>query len=317
MGDDKMKKLATVMILAAGILWGIMGLFVRSLNDLGLVSMEIVALRAFSTSLLLFLILALGKRQLLRIRLKDLWCFLGTGICSILFFNFCYFKAIELTSLSVAAVLMYTAPILVMIFSHFLFHEPFTKRKLLALVITFAGCVLVTGVLGQETAVSPMGILTGLGAGLGYALYSIFSRYALNRGYHSLTITFYTCFIAAIGSLFLADLPHVGKVALHSPSTALLSAGLGFICTVLPFFLYTLGLSHVENSKASIFASIEPVTATLLGVLVFHEALSITGALGVLLVIAALIICGNTDEKSPKKEENANETKDFLLDRIP
>ncbi|MCI5620869.1 MAG: DMT family transporter [Lachnospiraceae bacterium] len=293
-----MKRFATLWIILAGILWGCMGLFVRRLNALGLVSMQVVELRALVTSVVMFLVLFIGKRELLRIRLRDLWCFLGTGLCSIVFFNFCYFKAIELTSLSVAAVLMYTAPVLVMIFSFFLFHEKFTGRKVLALVMTFAGCVLVTGVLDQQNMVSPMGILTGLGAGLGYALYSIFGRYALERGYQSFTITFYTFFIAFIGTLFLTDIRPVMQVACQDVASILISLGLGVICTVFPFLLYTLGLSYVENSKASIFASVEPVTATLLGAVVYQEKLSVSGTLGVVLVIVALIICGKTGEKS-------------------
>lgn len=293
-----MKRFATLWIILAGILWGCMGLFVRRLNVLGLVSMQVVELRALVTGAVMFLVLFIGKRELLRIRLKDLWCFLGTGLCSIVFFNFCYFKAIELTSLSVAAVLMYTAPVLVMIFSFFLFHEKFTGRKVLALVMTFAGCVLVTGVLDQQNMVSSMGILTGLGAGLGYALYSIFGRYALERGYQSFTITFYTFFIAFIGTLFLTDIRPVMQVACQDVASILISLGLGVICTVFPFLLYTLGLSYVENSKASIFASVEPVTATLLGAVVYQEKLSVSGTLGVVLVIVALIICGKTGEKS-------------------
>ena len=287
-----MKRFATLWVILAGILWGCMGLFVRRLNALGLVSMQVVELRALVTGAVMFLVLFIGKWELLRIRLKDLWCFLGTGLCSIVFFNFCYFKAIELTSLSVAAVLMYTAPVLVMIFSFFLFHEKFTGRKVLALVMTFAGCVLVTGVLDQQNMVSPMGILTGLGAGLGYALYSIFGRYALERGYQSFTITFYSFFIAFIGTFFLADIRPVKRVACQDVSSILVSLGLGVICTVFPFLLYTLGLSYVENSKASIFASVEPVTATLLGAVEYQEKLSVSGTLGVILVIAALIICG-------------------------
>ena len=116
-----MKKFAPILILIAGVLWGSMGLFVRTLNAQGLASMEIVGLRATVTVVALFLFLLLFDRKLFKICWKDLWCFLGTGICSIVFFNFCYFKAITLTSLSVAAILLYTAPAIVMVLSYFLF----------------------------------------------------------------------------------------------------------------------------------------------------------------------------------------------------
>ena len=289
-----MKKFSSILILIAGILWGSMGSFVRELNSQGLVSMEIVALRAIVTTVAMFLFLLFFDRKLLIIHIKDIWCFWGTGICSIVFFNFCYFKAITLTSLSVAAVLLYTAPAIVMIFSYFLFGEKFTKRKLLSLFMTFFGCVLVTGVLTDTGTISASGIVVGLGAGLGYALYSVFSRYALQKGYHTLTIIFYTFLIAAITTFFMADIGQVVKVATGSVTIFLFCIALGVLCTVIPYLTYTLGLQYVENSKASILASIEPVTATLLGVFIFREKLTVTGILGMVLVLAAMIICNAT-----------------------
>jgi drug/metabolite transporter (DMT)-like permease len=286
-----MKKIALTLILLAGILWGSMGLFVRKLNTIGMTSMEIVALRALVTTITMFLYLLLFERKMLKIRLRDIWCFLGTGICSIVFFNVCYFKAITITSLSVAAVLLYTAPAIVMVLSYFLFGEKMTKRKVTALFMTLLGCALVTGVFSDWGNVSGLGILTGLGAGLGYALYSIFSRYALERGYHSLTITFYTFLVATIFSFAIGNGSKAAVAATSSFSMLAFSCAFGVLCTVVPYLAYTAGLKYVENSKASIFASIEPVTATILGIVVFHESVSLWEMLGMALVIGALVVC--------------------------
>jgi drug/metabolite transporter (DMT)-like permease len=286
-----MKRLAPFLILLAGVLWGSMGLFVRKLNSLGLASMDIVALRAIVTAIALLLYLSLFQRSLLKIRIRDIWCFLGTGICSIVFFNVCYFKAITLTSLSMAAVLLYTAPAIVRVLSYFLFGESMTKRKILALLMTLCGCTLVTGVVGNSADFSAWGVLAGLGAGFGYALYSIFSRYALERGYHSLTITFYTFSIAAVVSLFLCNAGKTAAVACTSGSMLIFCCAFGVLCTVVPYLTYTIGLKYVENSKASILASVEPVTASILGVCFFGEALSFSEFVGILLVLGGMVVC--------------------------
>jgi len=286
-----MKRLSPFFILAAGILWGSMGLFVRTLNAAGLATMNIVFLRALVTALSLLLYLALFQRDLLRLRLKDLWCFLGTGVASIVFFNYCYFAAITETSLSVAAVLLYTAPAMVMVMSRFLFGERLTRRKVLALLLTVLGCVLVTGVLQPGQSLSLKGILLGLGAGFGYALYSIFSRFALNRGYHSLTITCYTFVVAACFTALPAEPGFVLCTALSSWGMGLFCIAFGLLCTVAPYLLYTLGLKQVDNSRASILASVEPVTAALLGVLLFAEPLTLSVLAGMALVIAGLVLC--------------------------
>ncbi len=277
-------------VIAAGCMWGSMGLWVRRFSGEGLDSMQILALRAAVSAVMLGICLFLYDRKFLRIRIKDLWCFIGTGICSLLFFGYCYNRTILLTSLSVAAILLYTAPAMVTVMSVFLFKERMTRRKVLALLLAFAGCVLVTGVLEGEQAVSALGILTGLGSGFGYALYSIFSRYALEREYHPLTVTFYTFVCTTAGALPVTAWGPVGAFFAGNPAGLLYTAAYAAVTTVLPYILYTTGLRYVENSRASIMATVEPVVATLIGVFVLHEKMTIPGAAGVLLVLTALAV---------------------------
>ena len=286
-----MKKAAPYMILASGVLWGTMGLFVRQYNNKGMDSLEIVAIRAMVTVLCMFVFLLCGHRELLKIRLKDLWCFVGNGLLSVLFFNLCYFKAMMMTSLSVAAVLLYTAPTIVMLLSRVFFKEKLTKVKLLSVFFTFAGCVLVTGVIGSGTVLSGAGILVGLGAGFGYALYSIFCRFALERGYHSFTISFYTFVFTMLGCIPLVDLSGISNVVFSGWQMVVFTLLCGLVTTVLPYIFYNFGLQHVENGKAAVIASVEPAVATLLGVLVFQETLTVTGAIGLLMVIGAVVVC--------------------------
>lgn len=287
-----MKKIRSfIYILLSGMLWGCMGVFVRVLNKQGIASMDIVFLRAIVTAVAMVIYLFIFHRRMLKIHWKDFWCFLGTGIASITFFNFCYFKAIMMTSLSVAAVLLYTAPAIVMILSYILFHEAFTVRKVIAIVMTFFGCMLVTGMLGQQQAITTTGLLYGLGAGLGYAFYSIFSRYALEKGYHSLTITCYTFIVTTVVSVFFTNVSKVSMVVFSSPLYVMLTVALGLICTVAPYLLYTLGLQEVDNSHAAIIASIEPVTATVLGFVVFGEDITVVKMMGMILVLGGMAVC--------------------------
>lgn len=286
-----MKKPAPFFVLLAGILWGTMGIYVRRLNALGFTTMEIVAVRSVVTAVLLLCILFFYNKEMLKIRLKDIWCFAGTGILSIVFFNYCYFKAITMTSLSVAAVLLYTAPAIVMVLSAFLFREKITIVKMISLAATFAGCVFVTGLADGAKSLNVAGILAGLGAGFGYALYSIFSRYAIERGYHSLTISFYTFVFASVGVLPLADINIIYDACVKDLGIAGFYLVFALVSTVAPYILYTLGLTGLENSKASIIASIEPVTATVLGIVLFHEKMTIHNVIGILLVLGAIVIC--------------------------
>lgn len=283
-----MNRYASVSVLLAGILWGTMGLFVRRLNAWGLASMSIVELRSLFTAILLFTGLAIGNRRALRIRWRDLWCFLGTGVCSVVFFNFCYFQTIAATSLSLAAILLYTSPVFVLLLSALFFRERITLRKVGALILSVTGCALVSGLGGG--ALSPRHILTGLGAGFGYALYSIFSRCALNRGYSSLTITAYTFLMASIGGAFFTDFSAVGtSLQAHPPAWGFVLL-YAVVTTVLPYLLYTYGLQHIPNSAAAVMACVEPVTATICGLMIFHETLTVFSAAGIGLVLIGILL---------------------------
>ena len=291
------KFLGPVLVIAAGVLWGLMGLFVRNLDSYGITSMQIVALRAVFTALIMAVVTLIYDRKLFRIKLRDWWCFFGTGICSIVFFNFCYFRTITLTSLSAAAILLYTAPVMVMIMSVFLFKEKLTVTKIIAAAVAFAGCMLVTGAADGSLALNATGILTGLGSAFGYALYTIFGEYALKRGYNSITITLYTFIFASVGVLPFANLPDLAGKTAANPQVIVWGAVLALVVTVLPYLVYTIGLRTVEAGKASVMATVEPVVATLVGVIAFAEPLNVSGAAGIILVAISLAMLNIKTEK--------------------
>lgn len=301
---------AGISIVLAGIMWGSMGLFVRGLNADGLESLDIVEIRVLVSSIIMGLFLVFYDRSLFRIKLKDIWCFIGTGVFSLTFFNLCYFKTILMTSMSVAAILLYTAPIIVVLLSTIFFKEKITGLKILAMILTFIGCFFVTGIVeslltGGMSAMnlSFKGILIGLGSGLGYALYSIFSRFALEKGYKSVTISFYTFFFSLLATLVIRQPAEIVStiIAGETMRDLLLCVGIGLVTTVFPYLLYTYGLTKIENGKASIMASVEPVVASLFGIVFFHESLTPGGIIGVVLVLAALVLLNIKIENCTKK----------------
>ncbi|MCI9156197.1 MAG: EamA family transporter [Lawsonibacter sp.] len=283
-----MKK-AYLNIILAACLWGCIGLFLKLLTAAGLTSMQGVALRSLLGGLFYGLFLLFTDRQALRISPRDWYCFFGTGVCSLLFFNWCYFNAITLSSMSVAAVLLYTSPVFVTLMSALLFQEAITPVKIAALAITFAGCTLVTGLfpLGQES-ISLRVILLGLGSGFGYALYSIFSKFILKK-YSSSTITFYTIVFCALFSVPLSGIQN-SLTALTDWRAWAGALGMGVLCCALPYHLYTAGLREAEPGKAAILSTIEPFAAAGLGILVLHEAVTPYKLLGMAAILGAVLL---------------------------
>lgn len=278
-------------ILLAATLWGIIGLWNRRLMASGLTPTSIVLVRNFGGMVLLAAVFAVRDRSVFRVKREHLKYFFGTGIVSVLLFTACYFSCQKICSLSVASVLMYTAPCFVVLLSAVLWKEPVTKKKAAALLLTLLGCAFVCGVFAGDTRITLAGFLLGLGSGFFYALYSIFGRYALNAGYSSMTVTVWTFLFAGAGSLVFLR-PRELAAALTDPAVPLTVVCLVVFSTVLPYIFYTKGLSKVEAGKASIIASLEPVVASLLGVIVFHEPVSVLTLVGIACVLGGVAILG-------------------------
>ena len=286
----KKEKTGMLLILIAGCFWGSMGIFVRALGEMGFDSLQIVAIRLTLAAVFFCVILCIKDPGKFRIAWKDIPLFAALGLGSVLFFAACYFKAISMMSLSVAAILLYTSPVWILLMSVAFFHEKLNRRKVLALILAFGGCVLISGI--SQDGVTLFGFLVGLGSGVGYGLYSILGTVAL-RKYSAYTVTTYTFLFAALGAVVIChpkdmletywSAPDRGGLFLFCVLTAIVTA-------VIPFLTYTLGLESVEASRAGILATIEPVVATLIGIFVFSESLSLSSGVGIVLILGAVVL---------------------------
>lgn len=292
-------------IILAGVLWGSMPIFSGAMADIGFTSIQTSAVRLTVAAVLLFLALAILSPKSLRVRWRDLPLLLVIGVVSTFAMSALYMFSIQMTTGAVAAVLLYTSPVFILVASVILFKEKLSRLKLLSLVLVMAGCVLVSGVIGSNVEVNGLGVAAGLASGIAYASYSILCTYALRR-HSSLTVTAYAFLFAAIVSLAVADLPDICTTVAATPhplGTALLMLGLGVVTAVLPFTLYTLGLSHIEAGRAGILACIEPMTATLFSVFLLRQPCSGSQWAGILLILAAVVLL----QWHPKKKENEDD----------
>ncbi len=281
------KKSFNIFLVAlSGILWGLIGLFTTPLKSAGIDSISVIAVRSTLTAIMLGLLLLFYNKRLFKIKLRDLWRFAGMGIVSFAFFNICYLKSMELNnSLGTACILMYTAPIFIMLLSAILFKEKITPTKIICLILAVAGCTLISG----GGSVTPLGFIFGIGSGLGYGLYSIFSVYAL-RKYSFWTATFYAFCFSALALIPFCDWKNVIITVSTDVNTAPLFLGLAIVITVLPYIIYTCGLKKVPASEASVIACVEPIVAALVGLVVYDQTMGISGIIGMGLILSAVVI---------------------------
>lgn len=296
MSERQSERRAVVEVLFAAFCWGCIGLFTRHLSALGMSALAIAFFRSLAAAVMLAIYLGVRAPATFRIRPRDLWLFVGTGFVSIGCFNVFYFMTQTMTTLSVAAVLLYTAPFFVIFMSRLFFKERITRQKIVAVLLTFAGCLFVTGFIGGGSVqLAPVAIATGIGSAICYALYSIFGQVALTH-YSPMTVTFYSLFIAACSMGVIFGVTGAEMPAVTGSMVAGI-CGLGFFSTALPYIFYTRGLARLSPSKASVLAFAEPMVATLMGILVLHEPITVPAIIGIALIFAGILVLNQRSYK--------------------
>ena len=292
-------------VMLAAILWSTMGVFSRHFNSIGLHSFEIAQLRITIGLLCVGGYLLIFHRDMFKIKFRDIWCFIGTGIISLLFFSCCYFTAIELTSLATAGVLLYTAPTFVMVMSLFLFKEKLSLNKVAALILSFVGCILVSGLGGQS--VNAFGIIMGLGSGFFYALNAVlFERFFRKDGplvaFTALQFTATALLLypaTAIADGFSLAMP---PETLRSLLPVVLYMSLG--ASVLGWGLRNYVLTHLDARHYSVLAALGPVVTSAMSAIFGFETLGWHFLVGAVLITGAVILDTLwTTPPPPKAEE--------------
>lgn len=288
-----MKQILYLMPIISGAMWGSAGIFVRKLTELGMNSYTVVSVRVVLAVLILAVWLGIYDRNLLKIKLNDLWIFVAGGVVGMFGLNICYNFAISELSLSLAAVLLSLSPVFVLFMAAILFKEKITSKKVICMTIAIAGCVLASGVLEAASTMrwSVKGIIVGTIGAFFYGLYGIISKTAMERGYHAFTTTFYCPFMVMLVVIPLTNWKLVTDVVVANPVKMSVFLVIHSLCTsVLPYILYTFSIRYIDAGMASILASGEPVAAMIFGVIFFSEIPTVLSVVGIVLVIVALAL---------------------------
>lgn len=264
----------------AALLWGILGPFSKLAFSEGVQPMEVAFWRA-----LLGWVFFGGHAALtrsLRLRLRDIPMVVLFALTGITLFYGSYQLAIRGGGAALASVLLYTAPAWVTLIARFTFRESLTRSKIIALALTLIGVICVAGG-GGSIQISGSALFFGLAAGFSYSLYYIFGKYFSTR-YSSPNLFFY---LLPIGAVTL--LPWV-EFAAKSPTAWGALICIATLCTYGAYYCYYIGVKYLEASRAAIAATLEPVVAAVVAFFWWGESFGVTGYLGSILILSAVII---------------------------
>ncbi len=288
-----------LMVLAATVCWSTSGTFIRLiLTHFAFTAWSLAFWRDFiSFAIFLGISVALGRGRL-RLARKDIPRLAAMGAISIGIFHVIWNLTVAMIPIAVATVLNYTAPFFVILLAWLIWRERPNRVQNLSLVLAFIGCLLVTGAYNVGDAqLNWPGLVLGLLSGLTYGSMTIFSKDALKR-YDPWTIMTYafgfgalTIFVAHSALTMFAPQPGILTLSFGLPPEAWLSVGaLALVSTVSGFGLYTTGLKYLSAGSASITATLEPVMATALALLLLGETIGLVQMLGGLSVILGVAL---------------------------
>lgn len=287
-----MKKLILLLPIIAGILWGTVGIFVRILQNFGMDRITVLSSKMILASIILGIGIFIYERKWLKIKIKDIWLFIASGIMGMMMLNFCYNESIDKLTLSFAAILLSMSPIFVMFMAAVIFKEKITTKKIVCTLLAIVGCILVSGFIESvnDGSWSFYGLTMGLSAAFFYAVYGIFSKKAAERGYNVFTITFYSALTVSIALIPFTDWGIIGEFVEETPVTNSVFMFLYASCNVVfPYILYTAGVAHGDAGKASILAAGgEPAAAMVFGIIFFTEVPTVLNLVGLVITIVAL-----------------------------
>lgn len=272
-----------IYVAAAALCWGIFPSISRALYAVGISPLEAAVMRGVVCAVI-YAVYGAFKGAYRTLNFKECALFFVMGMFTVVGMYVFYMLALDEVSTAVAVTLLYTAPAFVIIFDRIFYKERITRIKLISLVMTLLGCALAAKLFDfAALTVNAKGVIFGLLAGISYSMVTVFGKRMVKV--HSAETT--AVMPALFGGLVLCCIKPVWTIAIPSVWAAIGFLALGVIGSVVPNMLYNKGLATgLDGGRASLIATIEPVTATLMGIVVFADSVSPIQFIGMALVLA-------------------------------
>ena len=277
-------------------LWATTGIFISYLlKNYPLQPLTLAFWRDLLIALALLLILRVAQPQALKIARRDVPFFLVYGFFGLAVFNSLWTFSVKFNGAAVATVLAYSSPAFTVLLARPLLKEPFTARKIAAVVLSLAGCVLVAKAYAAETwQVNLSGVVVGLGTGAAFAFYSLAGRWSSKRFPSAWTVTAYGFLFAAGGLLLTQNGETLFTLGRQWSGWAILAV-LAIGPSLAGFGLYTLSLRYLQASVASLIATLEPALTAVMAIFLLGESLIALQWLGAGLILLAVILAQGTE----------------------
>lgn len=276
----KRENSARLMIVISMTVFGTIAVFVR---NIGVTSGELALYRAILAAVMIGAFLAItGQKIPVKGLGKELFLLLLSGVA--MGFNWILlFEAYKYTTVSVATLSYYFAPVIVTVVSPMLFREKLTAKQIACFVMSTVGIVLITGIGEMAGGTDHIGIFFGLSAAVLYATVVLLNKFIKHvEGIHRTFLQFFAAIVVLIPYVMLNGGTTLGNLN-----------GLGWVCllvvglvhTGIAYCLYFTALKDVSGQEAAILSYVDPLVAVLISVTVLGESMNLLQIIGGVLIL--------------------------------
>ncbi|MBQ1234274.1 MAG: EamA family transporter [Oscillospiraceae bacterium] len=288
----KHKASPRLMLIASMLIWGTLGIFVRNIP---VASGELALYRAAMAAGVIGTVLAVtGQKVDFAAIKKELPLLLFSGVA--MGFNWILlFEAYKYTTVSIATLSYYFAPVIVILVCPILFKEKMTGRQVLCFAMSTLGIVMITGIGDANGSKNMLGIALGLGAAMLYATVILLNKFIKNvEGIHRTFLQFVAAVAVLLPYVLMTSGINLGGLNAFGWTNLLV---VGLVHTGLAYCLYFPSLKELPGQKAAILSYIDPLVAVLVSVTVLGESMTLPQAVGGMLILGFTLY----NELTPKK----------------
>jgi len=302
-----------IYIATAAFLWGVSanlgrGAFIGKLAQFGsfdaITPVILSQTRTTFSFLTIFPVLLMNRGwSRLRLARPDFLRLLVLGVLGVAASNYFYYLAIQRTSVAVAIIVQYTAPVWVLLYMVARKLQKLSWQRIASVMFAVSGTTLLVGIGTGKLRLDSIGVVAALLAAFSFSFYNIGAHKMLVR-YDHWIVLLYTTFSAAL--FWIVFNPPWKVIASHySAMQWLFMFIFSIVSVLLPFSLYFAGLRYLDPTRAIVVSCLEPVFSILIAVLVLDETLSTIQIVGVLSVLAAIIVIQQPTRKSAETNPGA------------
>lgn len=288
-------------VLTAGTGYACMSILLKGAYQLGLGPIQVIALQSWIASVLLFSYAVCFKREIFKISGRMLGLLALQGVVGATGTSLLYAYALMFLPVSVAILLLYLYPALVLAAGVILWHKKVGRKELVAFFLTLGGTTLASGIFSGVNGVALVGIILGLASAMAYAVFNLVGEVVLEQ-VSPLKAMCFTQWASAVSLLFISK-GEVMSIPWQNVQTWEVGLLLATVASIIPFYMILVGIERLGADQAAILSTFELPMTFILAAIFLNEFPTMVQWIGGSFVLAGIILL---NWRSKKNEETSN-----------